>query len=121
MKAPHQQLVLPPAEVTIVDAPKPLPWWLAPEFLALGELRRAMVGGAVPTAPAQTAEESARHSVFWTLFEVEHIVRELGKRLEAGEAVRMRSGVYTHTVGRVDLSPRSMRAGPSSASRRGSS
>jgi len=82
------------------------PWWLAPDFLALADLRRKMVGGEIPSRPPETAEESARHAVFWALCEVEHIVRELGKRLEAGEQVRLRSGIYIHTVDRVDFNLR---------------
>ena len=78
-------------------------WWEAPEFLALAEVRRAMVGGGAPSKPPETAEESARQAVSRVLFEVEHILRELGKRLEAGESVRIRSGIYIHTVDRVDF------------------
>ena len=106
MKPDHLHLVVPPPDVTIVDPPKPHPWWLAPEFLALAELRRTMVPGAVPSKPPETAEESARDAVFWVLFEMEHIVRELAKRLEAGETVRLRRGVYVHTVDRVDFNLR---------------
>ena len=65
-----------------------------------------MVGGAGPSAPAQTPEESARHAVFWALFEVEHLIRRFALRLEAGEAVRIRSGVYKHEEGRVDFNLR---------------
>ncbi len=106
MKPDHLHLVAPPAEVTIDESPKPPPWWLAPEFLELAKLRRAMVGGEVPTKPPETAEESARDAVSWVLFEVEHIVRELGKRLEAGESVRLRRGVYAYTRDRVDFNLR---------------
>ena len=44
--------------------------------------------------------------MFWVLFEVEHIVRELGKRLEAGDSVRLRKGVYIYAVNRVDFNLR---------------
>ena len=105
MKAqhPHLQLVEPPS-VTIHEARGP--WWDAPEFLAITELRRAMVGGAVPSAPAQTPEESARHAVFWALFEVEHLIRRFAARIEAGDSVRIRSGVFKHDEGRVDFNLR---------------
>ena len=106
MKPDHLHLVAPPAEVTIVEPPKPPPWWLAPDFLALAELRRTMAGSAAPAASPQTAEESAREAVFWVLFELEHIVRELAKRSEAGDSVRLRRGVYVHTVDRVDFNLR---------------
>jgi hypothetical protein len=106
MKPDHLHLVAPPAEATITEPPKPPPWWLAPEFLALAELRRTMAGGAAPAASPQTAEDSAGDAVFWVLFELEHIVRELAKRLEAGEPVRLRRGVYIHTVDRVDFNLR---------------
>jgi hypothetical protein len=106
MKPDHLHLVVPPPDMTIVDPPKPHPWWLAPEFLALAELRRTMVPGAVPSKPPETAEESARDAVFWVLFELEHIVRELGKRLEAGEPVHLRKGVYIYTADRVDFNVR---------------
>jgi hypothetical protein len=106
MTPEHLHLVVPQAEVTIVEPPKPPPWWLAPEFLALAELRRSMDGGALPAASPQTAEESARQAVFWVLFEVEHIVRQLGKRLEAGDSVHLRRGVYIRTVDRVDFNLR---------------
>ena len=106
MKPDHLHLVAPPAEATINEPPKPPPWWLAPEFLALAELRRTMAGGAAVAASRQTAEESTREAVFWVLFEVEHIVRELAKRIEAGESVRLRRGVYIHTVDRVDFNLR---------------
>ena len=81
-------------------------WWEAPEFLALAEVRRAMVGGESPGRPPETAEESARHAVFWALFEVEHIVGQFGKRVAAGESVRLRRGIYTHTEGCVDFNLR---------------
>jgi hypothetical protein len=106
VKPDHLHPVAPPPDVTIVDPPKPPPWWLAPEFLALAELRRTMVGSEVPSKPPETAEESARDAVFWVLFEVEHIIRELGKRLEAGESVHLRKGVYAYTVDRVDFNLR---------------
>jgi hypothetical protein len=94
MKTTHLHLVPP--------APAP-PWWEAPEFLALSEVRRAMVGGALPTTPAQTAEECARHAVFWALYEVEHIVHAYVRLLQAGESVRLRTGVYKHHDQRVDF------------------
>jgi hypothetical protein len=100
---PHLQIV-PPPPVTIHEASRP--WWGAPEFLAITEVRRAMVGGGVPSGPAETPEESARHAVFWALFEVEHLIRRFALRLEAGEAVRIRSGVYKHEEGRVDFNLR---------------
>jgi hypothetical protein len=94
VKLDHLHLVPPPPAVTIVEPPKPPPWWLAPEFVALAELRRAMAGSAAPTAAAETPEESARHAVFWVLFEVEHLIRELATRVEAGESLRIRHGIY---------------------------
>ena len=100
---PHLQLVPPPA-VTIHEASRS--WWEAPEFLALAELRRAMVGGAIPSAPAETPEESARHAVFWALFELEHLIRRFATRIEAGDSVRMRTGVFKHEEGRVDFNLR---------------
>jgi hypothetical protein len=106
VKAEPLHLVVPPPEVALVDPPKPHPWWLAPELLALAELRRTIIGGEVPSRPPETAEETARDAVFWVLFELEHIVRELGKRLEAGEAVRLRKGVYVYTSDRVDFNLR---------------
>lgn len=106
MKAPHPHLRL----VQLVPPPQPVvirersgPWWEAPEFLALTEVRRAMVGGAVPAAPAQTAEQSARNAVFWALFEVEHVIAQYAKLLQAGEDVRIRTSVYTHEERRVQL------------------
>jgi hypothetical protein len=101
---PRLQLVPPPAEIAISE--RSIRWWEAPEFRALAEVRRAMVGTAVPSAPAETAEESARQAVFWALFEVEHLVRRFALRLEAGEDVRIRSGVYKHEEGRVDFNLR---------------
>jgi hypothetical protein len=91
--------------VAIVDLKQPpLPWWTAPEFLMLAELRRAMASGtAVPSGAARTAEEDARHAVFWAIYEIEQIVREYAKLVEAGEPVRMRAGVYKHHDRRVDF------------------
>jgi len=100
---PHLQLV-PPPPVTIHEASRP--WWEAPEFLALKEVRYAMVGGNAPSRAPQTAEESARHAMFWALFELEHVVRRFALRVEAGDAVRIRSGVYKHEEGRVDFNLR---------------
>ena len=100
---PHLHLV-PPPPVTIHEASRP--WWEAPEFLALAELRRAMVGGAIPSAPAETPEESARHAVCWALFELEHLIRRFATRIEAGDSVRMRTGVFKHEEGRVDFNLR---------------
>lgn len=102
---PHLQVVPPPA-VTVHDVSPS--WWKAPEFLALAELRRAMVRGAVPSAPAETAEESARQAIFWVLFEAEHLIHRFAQRLEAGEALRIRTGVYKHQEGRVDFNLRIM-------------
>jgi len=82
------------------------PWWEAPEFQALAEVRRAMVGGEVPSRPPETAEESARQAVFWVLFELDHLIRRFATRLEAGESVRLRSGVYVHEEARVDFNLR---------------
>jgi hypothetical protein len=100
--------VLPPlAEVPIREMPPPTPGWLeAPEFLALTELRLAMAGGAVPSEPPQTAEEDARQAVFWSLYELEHILREHARLVEAGEPVRLRAGVYVHARLRVDFNVR---------------
>ena len=56
------------------DAQSPARWWETLEFLALAEVRYAMVRGIVPATAARTAEESARHAVFWTLFELDHLV-----------------------------------------------
>ena len=98
---PHLQLVPPPTVVRINEASGP--WWEAPEFLALAERRREMVGGGAPATPPQTAEESARHAMVWALFELEHIVRRFGMRIEAGDDVRMRSGVHKHEEWRVDF------------------
>jgi hypothetical protein len=106
VKPDHLHLVVPPPVVTIVAPPKPHPWWLAPEFLALAELRRTMLGSGGPSKPPETAEESARDAVFWVLFELEHIVRELGTRLEAGESVQLRKGVYIYASDRVDFNLR---------------
>ncbi len=97
---PHLQLVAPPV-VTLhaISAP----WWEAPEFRAVAEVRRAMIGGAVPSAPAQTAEESAQQAVFWALFEVEHLIARYVKLIESGEDVRIRSSVYKHEERRVEI------------------
>jgi hypothetical protein len=77
---------------------------MAPEFLMLAELRRAMAGGcALPCGAASTAEEDARHAVFWAIYEIEHVVRELARLAEAGEPVRMRTGVSKHHERRVDF------------------
>ena len=103
MKPDHLYLVTPPAEVTIIEPPKPPPWWLAPELVALAELRRTMAGSADPAAAAVTAEQSARHAVFWVLFEVEHLIRELATRVEAGESLRIRHGIYKFQHQRVDF------------------
>jgi hypothetical protein len=100
---PHLQAV-PPPPVTSPEASSP--WWEAPEFLALAEVRRAMVGGTVLSVPAQTPEESARHAIFWTLFEVEHLIRRFAVRVEAGDSVRVRAGVFKHEEGRVDFNLR---------------
>jgi hypothetical protein len=102
VKPPHPHLhVVPHAPAN--DAPPPVRWWEALEFLALREVRHAMVGGAVPARPAETPEESARHAVFWALFELEHLVRRFVARLEAGERVRIRWGIFKHETGRVDF------------------
>jgi hypothetical protein len=107
MKRTHLHVVPPLANLSIREMPVPAPsWWESPELLALAELRRAMVGGAVPVAPAQTPEEDARHAVFWALYEIEHIVREYAKLVEAGEPVRLRTGVYKHHERRVDFNLR---------------
>jgi hypothetical protein len=104
----HLHLVLPSADVVIGERPSPddPPWWEAAAFLALADVRRSMTGGVAPSIPARTPEESARHAVFWAMFEIEHIVRQLGKRVEAGEAVRLRSGVYAHAEGHVTFNLR---------------
>jgi hypothetical protein len=88
------------------DSSAPVRWWETLEFLALREVRYAMVGGAVPTRPAETPEESARHAVFWTLFELDHLIRRFVARVEAGEQVRLRTGILTHEGGRADFSLR---------------
>ncbi len=106
MKRAHFQVAAPRAKVPITQAPAPTPrWWEAPELLALAALRRAMMGGAPALAPV-TAEESARHAVFWLLFEMEHLVRRFAARLEAGQAVRVRCGVYRREDGGVDFNLR---------------
>jgi hypothetical protein len=81
-------------------------WLRAPEFLALAELRRRMVGGALPSTAPRTPEESARHAVFWVLIELEHLIRRFAKRLQAGESVWLRSGIYWSEDGRVDFTLR---------------
>jgi hypothetical protein len=96
--------VVPPSPAN--DAHPPVRWWEALEFLALAEVRRAMVRGEVPSKPAETAEESARHAVFWTLFELDHLVRRFAARVEAGERVRLRTGVFKHEGGCVQFSLR---------------
>ena len=88
-----------------VPAPAP-PWWEAPELLALAELRRALVGGAVPCEPAQTQEDDARHALFWALYEVEHVLHAYATLVEAGEPVRLRTGIYKHHERRVDFNLR---------------
>jgi hypothetical protein len=98
VKAPHVQLVPPPGPAA--------PWWDAPEFLALSEVRRAMVRGEVPVGLPGTAEEHARHALFWALYEIEHVMREYARRLAAGEPVRMRHGIYKHHPLRVDFNIR---------------
>ena len=104
----HLHLVPPSVDVVIREQPSPTesPWWEAAAFLALVDVRRSMTGGVVPSTPARTAEESARHAVFWAMFEIENIVRQLGRRVAAGESVRLRSGVYVHAEGRVDFNLR---------------
>jgi hypothetical protein len=104
MKLVHLHLAALPPELMAVERPAPGPWWLAPEFLALAELRRAMVGGAAPASAATTPEESARHAVFWTLFQVEHLIRCFVARVEAGASVRLRSSNHRRAEGRVDFS-----------------
>jgi hypothetical protein len=101
MKTQHPHLKLVPPVIKVREPTGP--WWEAPEFRALAEVRRAMVGGGAPSHPPQTAEESARHAMFWALFELEHVVRRFALRLEAGDSVRMRSGVHKHEEGRVDF------------------
>jgi hypothetical protein len=102
MRSGHLHLAAPPREVPIREAC----WWEATEYLALTEVRRAMAGGAAPASAAVTPEESARHAVFWTLFETEHLIRRFAVRLAAGERLRMRSGIYRHRDGRVDFNLR---------------
>jgi hypothetical protein len=41
--------------------------------------------------------------VFWVLFEVEHLIRELATRVEAGESLRIRHGIYKFQHQRVDF------------------
>ena len=53
--------------------------------------------------PARTAEESARHAVFWALFEVEHAIGQYVKLLQAGEDVRIRLGVYKYEKRQVEI------------------
>ena len=101
---PHLQLVPPSVEITVREPSRP--WWEAPEFLALAEVRRAMVGGTGPAAPPRTAEESARYAVFWALFEVEHLIRRFASRVEDGDDVRIRHGVYVYQAERVDFNLR---------------
>jgi hypothetical protein len=97
---PHLQLVPPPA-VTLHTSSAP--WWEAPEFRAVAEVRRALIGAAVPSVPARTAEESARQAVFWALFEVEHLMARYVKLIESGEDVCIRSSVYKHEERRVEI------------------
>jgi hypothetical protein len=101
----HLLRMHPTAAVVIREQASPTapPWWQTPAFLALADVRRAMVEEGIPSGPARTAEESARHAVFWAVFEIDHIVRELGRRVAAGESVRLRSGVYAYAEGRVDF------------------
>jgi hypothetical protein len=105
---PQLHLVRPPVDVKIQERVPPAApaWWDATEFRALAEVRRAMGGGSVPSKPPENAEESARLAVFWALFEIEHILDQLRKRIEAGDSVRLRSGIYAYTTERVDFNLR---------------
>jgi hypothetical protein len=96
-------IVPPSATVAIVEPPDVRPWWEAPEFLALTELRLVIAGGSIPQRLPESAEESARQAVFWALFEIDHLVRQFARRLEAGESVHMRRGIYKHHEARVDF------------------
>jgi hypothetical protein len=105
--------VIPPRPPLHADLPTPandarpfVRWWETLEFLALAEVRHAMVRGVVPAKPAETAEESARHAVFWALFELDSLVRHFAARIEAGERVRIRTGILKHEGAWVELSLR---------------
>jgi hypothetical protein len=103
MNQAHLHIMPPSLNIAILEAPSPRPWWEAPELVALSELRLAIAGGSVPQLPPTNAEQSARQAVFWALFEIDHLVRQLGRRLEAGESLRMSSIIHRHQEGRVDF------------------
>jgi hypothetical protein len=48
--------------------------------------------------------------MFWALFELDHLVRRFAARVEAGERVRIRAGIFKHESGRVELSLRIVEA-----------
>jgi hypothetical protein len=94
--------VSPPAPASV----PPERWWEGPDFRVVTDLRRRMVGGALPATAPRTAEESARHAMFWLLIEVERLIRQLAARLQAGESVRLCTGICWHEDGRVDFNLR---------------
>jgi hypothetical protein len=74
--------------------------------LYLAQVRRAMTGGATPSKHPETPEEHAQHAVFWTLYELEHVLRDYAARVAAGAPVRLCHGVSKLHPERVDFTLR---------------
>src|SRR5690348_2893393 len=61
------------------------PWHELPEFRALAEVRAAFVKDGIPLAVPRTTEASARFAVFWTLYELGHVLDEIEHRMHAAQ------------------------------------
>jgi len=104
MEKPLLHLVAPPVGVTVVEQPPP--WWEDGPFLALHALRVALSPeGKAPTRPPEAAEH-ARRALAEVLVEVEHTVRDYGRRVAGGETLGLVCKVYVYDGARVDVSLR---------------
>lgn len=82
----------------------PPPWYEAPEFRALAEVRRAfMNGGSSPVAAIRTPEGGARQAALWTLYELHHVLEELAHRTRSGAPGWCVVRAGEHGPGRVIL------------------
>jgi len=85
-------------------ATAPRPWYEAPEFRALSELRLAfMKGASAPAVAIRTPEGGAREAARWVLYELGHVLDELAHRTRHGSPGWCVVRASEHGPGRVVL------------------